>query len=639
MDQGSSSWRCTRRGFLGMGAAFWAGCAGRTSATRQPRPNILWLTSEDMGPHLGCYGDTYAETPNIDQLAAQGMMYLNVWSNAPVCAPARTAIITGVYPPASGSEHMRSFTRLPADMRMYPQFLRESGYYCTNNAKEDYNLQKPGKVWDDSSGRAHWKNRRPGQPFFAVFNIGVTHESRIRNRPHELVHDPVKARIPAYHPDTPEVRHDWAQYYDNISSMDAQIGKRLKELADAGLADDTIVFFYSDHGSGMPRSKRCACDSGLHVPLIIHVPEKFRHLAPTEYASGGKTDRLASFVDLAPTALSVADIAPPEYMQGRAFMGRYEMRQREYIYGFRGRMDERYDMVRSVRDKRYVYVRNYMPHLPCGQFVEYMFRTPTTHVWKQLHDAGKLTAAQSLFWQPRPPEELYDLEKDPDEVNNLADSPGHRDVLIRMRAALRDFVIGIRDVGFLPEAEIHERSDGSTPFEMGRDREKYPMERIVHMAEVASSLKPEAVAELRKALQDTDSAVRYWAAMGILMRGERGVESARNELHEALTDASPSVRVVAAQTLGQYGTDEDLGVALPLLLELANKDDNGIYVSLLALNAIDALDGKAAGAVETIRALPTTLKPGEERPGEGLASLVEKILTDLGEKVELPKTE
>jgi uncharacterized sulfatase len=268
-----------------------------------------------------------------------------------------------------------------------------------------------------------------------------------------------------------------------------------------------------------------------------------------------------------------------------------------------------------------------------------MFRTPTTHVWKQLHDAGKLTAAQSLFWQPRPPEELYDLENDPDEVNNLADSPGHEDVLRRMRAALRDFVIGIRDVGFLPEAEIHERSEGSTPFEMGRDREKYPMERIVHMAEVASSLEPEAAAELRNALQDTDSAVRYWAAMGILMRGERGAESARSELLEALTDASPSVRVVAAQALGQYGTDEDVGKSLPVLLSLANKDVNGIYVSMLALNAIDALGGKAAGAVETIKALPTQLKAAEERAGEGMSKLVGKVLTDLGEKVELPKTE
>jgi uncharacterized sulfatase len=174
---------------------------------------------------------------------------------------------------------------------------------------------------------------------------------------------------------------------------------------------------------------------------------------------------------------------------------------------------------------------------------------------------------------------------------------------------------------------------------MGRDREKYPMERIVHMAEVASSLEPDAVSELREALHDTDSAVRYWAAMGILMRGERGVESARSELHEALTDASPSVRVVAAQALGQYGTDEDLGAALPVLLKLANKDDNGIYVSMLALNAIDALDGKAAGAVEAVKALPTKLKPHEERAGEGLLSLVEKILTDLGEKVDFPKTE
>ena len=183
---------------------------------------------------------------------------------------------------------------MPPFMKMYPQFLRERGYYCTNNNKEDYNLEKPGQVWDDSSGKAHWKNRKPGQPFFAIFNITVSHESQIRVRPHTLKHDPAKVRVPAYHPDTPEVRHDWAQYYDKITEMDAQAGQRLQELDDAGLTDDTIVFFYGDHGSGMPRSKRWPYNSGLHVPLIVHVPEKFKHLAPKDYAAGGASDRLVA---------------------------------------------------------------------------------------------------------------------------------------------------------------------------------------------------------------------------------------------------------------------------------------------------------------------------------------------------------
>ncbi len=240
---------------------------------------------------------------------------------------------------------------MPEFMKMYPQFLRERGYYCTNNSKEDYNLTKPGQVWDESSGKAHWKNRQPGQPFFAIFNITVSHESQIRTRPHTLVHDPAQAPLPAYHPDTPEVRHDWAQYYDKVTEMDAQAGQRLKELEEAGLADETIIFFYGDHGSGMPRSKRWPYDSGLHVPLIVHVPDKFRELAPKDYQPGGATDRLVAFVDLAPTLLSLAGVKPPEWMQGHAFLGRFEAPPQKYLFGFRGRMDERYDMVRSVRNR------------------------------------------------------------------------------------------------------------------------------------------------------------------------------------------------------------------------------------------------------------------------------------------------
>ena len=241
-----------------------------------------------MSPNLGCYGDDYAATPNLDALAARGMRYTNANSNAPVCAPARTTIITGLYPPSTGAEHMRSLVKLPARFRMFPQFLRDAGYYCTNNNKEDYNVEKPGGVWDESSKKAHWKNRRKGQPFFAVFNHTITHESQIRNEIDEAdqIHDPAKVRVPAYHPDTPEVRRDWAQYYDRITMMDKQAGAELQELERAGLADDTIIFFFSDHGSGMPRSKRSACNSGLNVPFIVYFPPKWRHLAPKDYRAG-----------------------------------------------------------------------------------------------------------------------------------------------------------------------------------------------------------------------------------------------------------------------------------------------------------------------------------------------------------------
>jgi uncharacterized sulfatase len=604
-------------------------CSCSAAAETDGRPNVLWITSEDNGPHLGAYGDRFADTPNLDRLAAKGMVYLNAWSTAPVCAPARTTIISGVYPTCTGSEHMRSMTRLPEGMKMYPQYLRQSGYYCTNNSKEDYNLRKPGKVWDDSSGKGHWRNRQPGQPFFAIFNFTESHESQIRQRPHTPVHDPAKVRVPAYHPDTPEVRRDWAQYYDKLTEMDARAGRILKQLEADGLADETIVFYYGDHGPGMPRCKRWPYNSGLNVPLIVFVPEKFKHLAPKQYVSGGKSDRLVGFIDLAPTLLSLVGIRPPAFMQGHAFMGRYETPEQPYAYGFRGRMDERYDMVRVVRDKRYVYIRNYMPHKIYGEHVAYMFETPTTQVWKRLYDAGKLAPPRTFFWQTKPPEELYDLHSDPDEVRNLAGSPDHQQILKRLRQVQRDLVLEIRDVGFLPEGEIHSRSEGSTPYEMGHDEKKYPLKKIMATAELASSLKPEAVDDLKKALRDDDSAVRYWAAMGLLMRGPNAVAAAKEDLHNAIKDASPYVRIVAAEALGRYGDQQDAAIALRVLLELAPLDANGIYVSVLALNAVDALDGKAKSALETIKRLPRQSPSVPGTMTSYVPRLIEKILADL----------
>jgi len=595
------------------------------------RPNILWLTCEDIGPELGCYGDDYADTPVLDSLASRGMLYENCWSTAPVCAPARTTIISGLYPPSTGSEHMRSLTSLPNGFRMYPQYLREAGYYCTNNNKEDYNLTKPGEVWDVSSWKGHWKNRKPGQPFFTIFNNGVTHESRIRRRPHELVHNPAAAPLPAYHPDTPEVRHDWAQYYDNITTMDTWVGEQLSELEEAGLTEDTIVFFYGDHGSGMPRSKRWPYNSGLHVPLIVYVPPKYRHLAPSDYRAGGKTDRLVGFIDLAPTLLSLAGIQPPAYFQGHAFMGVYEAEEQPFLFGFRGRMDERYDMVRTVRDKRYIYIRNYMPHKIYGQFLDYMFQTPTTRVWKELYDQGRLTAVQQEFWETKVPEELYDLWEDPDEVNNLAESPEHKHVLDKLRRAQQVWAMRIRDVGFLPEDEIHTRSKRSTPYEVGHDNARYHLDRIMDMADTASSLDQNAVPKLLGGLSDDDSAVRYWAAMGLLMREKEGVAAGRAMLREVLThDSSPSVRVVAAEALGRYGDDNDLDPALTALRELSKPYENSYYVAMLALNAIDALGEKAAPLGDYIAALPETREWRAPR-GEGYVQhLAASILANLG---------
>ena len=615
--------RPTRRAFA---TALGAAALGRS--TEAARPNILWITCEDIGPQIGAYGDKYATTPNLDQFAKKATIYLNAWSNAPVCAPARTTIISGLYPPSTGSEHMRSMTSLPEPMKMYPCYLRELGYYVTNNAKEDYNLKHTGKVWDESSNKAHWRNRKPGQPFFSIFNFTVTHESQIRRRPHKLVHDPAKAPLPAYHPDTPEVRHDWAQYYDNITTMDSMAGRVLRQLEEDGLAEDTIVFFYGDHGSGMPRSKRWPYNSGLRVPLMIHIPEKYRHLASKDYKPGGTSDRLVSFVDLAPTLLSLVGMKPPAHMQGHAFLGRYQAPEQPYVYGFRGRMDERFDLVRTVRDKRYIYIRNYMPHKIYGQHIAYMFETPTTQVWKQLYDQGKLRPPQTYFWETKPPEELYDLQNDPDEVHNLASSPQHQGILRRLRKAQQDLALRIRDVGFLPEAEMQSRAKGSTPYEVGHDDSRYPMKRVMETAEIASSLKG-GEAELRKRIQDPDSAVRYWAILGLLMRGADAVKAARSDVQKALKDASPSVRIAACEALGRYGTDEDLKEVLRVLLELAPPDTNGVYVSMLALNVIDVLGPKADPIKPQLKTIARKDPAADARLGSYVERLLERILGEV----------
>jgi uncharacterized sulfatase len=598
-----------------------------SSVLAQDRPNILWLTSEDHGPHMGCYGDTNAVTPNIDALARRGMIYRMCWSNAPVCAPARTTLISGLYPPSTGAEHMRSMTHLPAGFQMYPQFLRQAGYYCTNNSKEDYNLAKPAGVWDESSGNAHYRNRQPSQPFFAIFNATVSHESQLRTRPHKQVLDPAKVRVPAYHPDTPEVRQDWAQYYDKVSEADALAGKRLKELEEAGLAGDTIVFYYADHGSGMPRGKRWPYNSGLRVPLVVYFPPKFKHLAPPEYQPGGASDRLVSFVDFAPTLLSIIGVQPPQWMQGHAFMGKHIAPAQPFLYGFRGRMDERYDTVRSVTDGRYVYLRQYMPHLPYGQHVSYMFQTPTTQVWKRMFDEGKLNEAQSIFWKPKPAEELYDLQSDPDEVKNLAESPAHAAVLAKLRTAHEQWVMRVRDIGLLPEGEIHSRAAGSSPYEVGHDPAKYPLEKIWRTADLASRRRESDTPGMKQAMADGDSAVRYWGAMGLWMRGGAGVEAGRSELTAGLKDASPFVRIVCAQALAEFGGPADAAAAGATLRELAPwKQD--VFVSIAALSALDAVKERVGFTAQEAAALPVK----GECPDARFNSYVPRLVENLGAK-------
>ena len=606
---------------------FWI--SGRSITSPADRPNILWITSEDHGPHLGCYGDLYADTPNLDFLAQRGMLFKRAWSTAPVCAAARTALISGIYPPSLGAEHMRSLVPMPNFMKMYPQYLREVGYYCTNNRKEDYNLIKPEGVWDESSQEGHWMNCPEGKPFFSVFNYTMTHESQIRAPNANIIHDLSGVRVPAYQPDTPGIRSNWAQYYDRITQLDSVVAERLLELDEAGLAEETIVFFYSDHGPGIPRSKRWPYNSGLHVPMIVYFPDKWRHLAPSEYSPGAQSNRLVDFMDLAPTVLSIVGIQPPPYMQGQAFAGVYQREPKPYMYAFRGRMDERYDFSRTVTDGRFLYMRNYMPHRIYGQYVTYMFETQTTQIWKQMYDEGRLNEAQKRFWETKPPEELYDLENDTDEINNLVNSPLHQTKLAELRQVQKDWVVNVKDIGFLPENEIRTRSIYSTPYEIAQDRNVYPVDRIARYADLASSLLPEATDELITALLDSDSAVRYWATLGLLMRKEQGVGSGRRELHTALDDPAPAVRVAAAEALGRYGNKQDLEAALATLSELLKIRDNEIFIPMMALAVLDAMEDKSLSLRDQIEAMRvdgiTRIRPD----GSEIEKLRAKILSDL----------
>lgn len=605
------------------------------------KPNILWITSEDNGPHLGCYGDKYAVTPNLDALAKQGMLYKVCWSTAPVCAPARTCILTGMYGPSNGGQHMRSMADLPAQIKGYPEYLRKAGYYTTNNSKTDYNVGVDmSKTWDSSGRKAHWKNRGKGQPFFAVFNHTISHESQIRNKINKAdqIHDPSKAPIPAYHPDVEETRKNWAQYYDRITMMDKRAGQNLKELEQAGLHNDTIVFYYGDHGSGMPRSKRWPYNSGLHVPLIVYFPKKWQHLAPKDYAVGGQSDRLVGFVDLAPTVLSLAGVKPPKHMQGLAIAGKHETAPPKYIYGFRGRMDERYDMVRTVRDQRYVYLRHYMPHKVYGQYVAYMFQTHTTRKWKELYDAGKLNAAQSRFWQTKPTEELYDLQADPDEVNNLASDQKHATKLVEMRSALEAHVLKSRDIGFLPEGMFHRRANkaGVTPYEYAQS-DKYDLPRILNIANLATAFKEDHKPFLADALKDKDAAVRYWAAIGLMLRGKAGYGAANFVLAEMMaSDPSPEVRVAAAESLAKFGHDKDAKKAIATLMHFGDANNADAFVAMYALSVIEdvvAMKGKKAVelgvSADAIAKLPAKHASLRRGGSSYLPNLIKKIVSDL----------
>ncbi|MFO1022467.1 MAG: sulfatase-like hydrolase/transferase [Planctomycetales bacterium] len=569
------------------------------------RPNILWLSCEDISPHLGCYGVKEATTPNLDRFAAQGVRYRNAASVAGVCAPSRSAIITGVYPTTLGTQNMRSVARLPEFIQPFPKLLRNSGYYCTNNVKQDYQFVCPPGVWDASSANAHWRKRKDkSQPFFAVFNYTGTHESAIFQEktykkltegiaPHDR--NKLAKTLPPYYPDTPLVREDWGRYFDLVTAMDRWFGEKLAELEASGEAENTIVFFWSDHGVGLPRAKRWLYQSGTHVPLIVRIPKKFRVAGQGE--PGSESERLVSLLDLGPTALNLCGVKVPEWMQGKPFLGKNLPAEPDYLFGVRDRMDERYDLIRSVRDKKFHYLRNDIPWKPYDQYLDYATQEATLRELRRVAAGGKLPPEAKAFMAAKKPrEELYDLASDPHELKNLAGSPEHQDVLTRLREVARDWSNKTRDLGLMNESEMMRREKlvGSR-YEILRQLGSEELMRRLRGAADLVGDPSSSVSDLVRVATDPDPAVRWWGMTGLgLVQSSQpvGLET----LRKGLKDESACVRVAAAGALHRKGGTKE---ALPVLIQALNEGES--VDRLQAAIVLDEMDQDARTALNDLK--------------------------------------
>ena len=398
--------------------------------------------------------------PNIEALAKKGVTYKHAFSQAPVCSVARSTLISGCYAPRIGVQYHRRTQKapMPEGVEMFPAYLRKIGYYTSNNSKEDYNILKADNVWDESSRQATYRNRKPGQPFFHVQNYGTTHEGKLhftkeQMDQHPTETDPDKMTPFPYHPNTSTSRYTYAKYQDLHKTVDKQIGAFIKQLEEDGLMENTFIFYYGDHGGVLPRSKGYVYESGLHVPLVVYVPEKYKDLVPSKI--GGTEEAFVRFIDFGPTVLNLAGAKVPEGMDGKPFLGKgvsqEELSTRNSVWGYADRFDEKYDLVRSYRKGKYTYIRNYQPFNFDGLYNFYRYKMLLYQEWRELYRQGQLNPIQQQFFQSRPPEQLFDVEKDPHEVNNLAEDEAFQEVLLEMRKSFNKVSEEIRDLSFIPE--------------------------------------------------------------------------------------------------------------------------------------------------------------------------------------------
>jgi N-sulfoglucosamine sulfohydrolase len=548
------------------------------------RPNILWITGEDISANwLGCYGNRQIETPNFNNLAKEGFLYTRCHAHVPVCAPARSGWITGIHPVSTGTIYMRSQYEIPKPLMWYPDFLRANGYFTANHHKTDYNTSNrraPGPggganegscghytdTWDSYCNEG-WNepNRRPDHPFFQVVNAAGCHESHLHRNKNELEGvDPAKMKLAAYHPDIPEVRKDYARVTAGVMAADKALGRILARLKKNGLTDDTIVIYTSDHGGIIGRSKRFLYDSGTHAAFIIRIPKKFKHLWPAD-SPGARIDRLVSFIDMPKTWLAITGSTIPKEMQGHVFLGDQQDPPRECLFMARERMDEVPDMQRAMRDGRYLYIRSYEPFRLDGQYLEYLWQAPSMPAWEAWHNEGKTDAITGAFFRPRSVELLFDCERDPDNVRNLAAEPTHAQRLANMREGLKQQQMIHHDCGFLPEGILAHRAKQhkTTIYEMIRNSGLYDQQDYMKAADLANFAKPADLPELIELLESKDEGRRFWGVNGCITLGKQAATPEVLAIMEKLimTDTSDEqtldVRVTAALYLCQINRKKD----------------------------------------------------------------------------------
>ena len=592
--------------------------------SKKLKPNVLWIVSEDNSPLLGAYGDNYATTPNIDLLAQQSIVFNNAFANSPVCAPSRFSILTGMHANVMGTNNMRSRYSVPDFVKPYTDYLRAEGYHVTNNNKTDYNYSTSSdsylnkhlsykdwqkidsKIWD----RGSYIDRQEDQPFFHVYNIFESHESRLHRPIKSRKHDPEQVKLPPYHPDTPEIRADWALYYDRIMQMDHLVGLKLSELKAANELENTIVFYYSDHGGALARSKRFLYDTGTKIPLMIHVPEKFKHLLNNNL--GKRTDQIVDLVDLAPTLFYLAGIEKPEHMHGQNIFKPTSEETKHYSYLYRGRMDARIDLVRALRSKQFKYIRNYMPHRSNGQHLAYLWKAASVRSWQSTCLQGQCNATQERFWQTRQAEELYDTTSDPWEVNNLANDPDSHGQLLSMRNDLKAMNRDYKDIGFIPEGELIRRTKNTVGYDLVRQAD-FPIDLIIETAELASHANLESLVLFIQRLSHPEAVVRYWAAVGCaILQAES--KPAKAALISRLKDPSADVIIAAAEALVYIGAEEEALTELMLHLKHPSA-----MIRIHAANVLEAIGSKAKPVANELKIMVDSmqqLKAQEKRPND-----------------------